>query len=333
MPVIFQYVGTTPSNKTKKYSLQSTAKAYGYNRDDGYKVNIKYPVIDKLSVTFPVDDDDRAAFDEILMDIHKDHSDFQSKTAIGSRYKLNMDWTDQPTGEKVVIQCKPKTAKNYVRFELNPALLGADGMKRFKEMFHLTLSLGNYPYKSIIETGHITRADIAVDMINVPIHDLIIAGKGSGKSVKFIGLAGDLETDYLDKPKDKPSYKKVYNKQKQQSDLNLEEDFGGVHHTRVEYNHKGAEFGKFRSIQNPFKKFKVIHPVIKPKNIDDWIWQLFLNSCRLKGVDRSLELLPDDIRPPCKKALEKARAQTWKPEILWEKWEEYLMSSGVMSED
>lgn len=336
MPPFFIHKGITPSNKTEKYRLQLSAdvNAYGYENNKGYRVNILYPVIDKLSVTIPVDEEDRKAIDETLMDIHKNEEDFSSVSAKGKRYKFNTEWTDKNTGHKVLIQSKPIHAKNYTRFELNPTKLGPAGMSRFKTMFEHSITYGDYPYSRILEEGYITRMDIAVDMVNVAPHELIISGKGTGKSIKYLGKASNnLETVYLDKPKNKSSYKMVYNKLQDQIDKGNKPSYNEVLHTRAEYTHAGAPFSNIPNIQNPFKKMKVIHPIFKPTDAEDWIWELFLNSCRLKGVEASLSLLPDHLQASHRKALEKAAELTWRPEMLMDKWKDYLIKSKVLTSD
>lgn len=334
MPVFFIHKGITPSNKTEKYGVQLSALSYEYKNNKGYKVSILYPVIDKLSVTIPVDPEDRKAIDEILMDIHKNEEDFSSVSDKKKRYKINTEWTDKKTGQKVLIQCQPVHAVNYLRFELNPAKLGPEGMSRFKQMFENSITVGNYPYSRVLKEGHIRRMDIAVDMINVAPHELIISGKGTGKSIKFLGKdSNELETVYLDKPQTKSSNKMVYNKLQEQIDKGNEPSYNEVLHTRAEYNHEGAPFGNIPNIQNPFKKITVINPVFVPEGGDDFVWHLFLNSCRLKGIEASLSLLPTQLRGQYRKALEKATEDTWQPEKLWEKWEDYLIKSKVLTND
>lgn len=335
MSVTFTLNGITPSNKTEKYLLQLSARAYGYKNNKGKTVSILYPVIDKLSFTIPVDEEDHNTFDEILMDIHKIDEEFSSVSAKDKKYKINTEWTDTETGQKVLIQCKPVKAKyNYMRVELNPSLLGPKGMSRFKHMFEFNVAVGSYPYSDILEKGRITRADIAVDIISAPAHEFIVSGSGKGKTIKYLGVeTHNMETTYLDKPKSNPSYKKVYNKLQHQIDKGIDLSFNGVFLTRVEYKHSKSEFGKLNTIHNPFKKMNICHPIYMPDGMDSWVWELFLNSCRHKGIQSSLDLLPNELKAPSKEALEKAAVETWRPEKLWEKWDNYLIKSGVLTLD
>ncbi|WP_288905352.1 hypothetical protein [uncultured Sneathiella sp.] len=338
MPSFFIHKGITPSNKTEKYRLQLSAdvNAYGYKNNKGYRVNILYPVIDKLSVTIPVDEEYRKAVDGSLYKIHKQVKDFSDISKNGKKYHVSANWTDKVTGQKVLFQCNPKSSKavNYMRFELNPNKLGPDGMRRFKSILELLVTYGNYPYSRILEEGYITRMDIAVDIVNVAPHELIISGKDKGKSIKFLGKgSNELETVYLDKPKTKSSQKMIYDKLQEQVDKGNKPSFNEVLHTRAEYTHAGAPFSNIPNIKNPFKKMKVIHPIFKPDGVEDWIWQLFLNSCRLKGVEASLSLLPDHLRASHRKALEKAAEVTWRPEMLMDKWKDYLIKSKVLTSD
>ncbi|WP_417453892.1 hypothetical protein [Kiloniella sp.] len=338
MPVNFYFFGDNPnslSNKAEKYSLQLSARAYGYKQDDGKYINVLYPIIDKISITLPINgEDDRKAINEQIMDLPKKEVGFKSVYTKGSRYKYAMQWLDRVTSEAVLIQADPKNIKeNYMRFEMNPDKLKADGMGRFKEMLKMELTVGNYTYKHLLDEGRVTRMDIAVDMINVSTNNLILSGQGKGKTVNFFGLTGEVETIYLDKPSKKSSTKKVYNKLQQLTDCEKRPLYNGTHLTRVEYTHDGGKFSKLPTIQNPFKKFSIINPSKVPDGIESWVWELFLNSCRIIGIDASLALLPEDVRAKCSEAIDTAKSNTWRPEKLWEMWNTYLYSSGVITEE
>jgi len=335
MPVTFTFKGTTPSNKAEKYLLQLTARAYGYKDSEEGAVNVLSPVVDKLSVTVPIKDKSaQRAIAQALMDIPKKNAEFSSLSMAHKRYKKSISWLDEKSGQSVVVQADPyNKSSNYLRFELNPHKLGPKGMSRFKDMINFDLNYGNLPYKKIIDTGRITRADIAVDFINVPMNELIVVGKNSGKSIKYAGSNSETETVYLDKPKATKSLKIIYNKLQEQKDTDAEFTYNGVSHTRVEYNHQGGPLKKIESIHNPFKKMKIIHPIKKPDDIEGWLWKLFLNSCRETGLENSLGLLPKQIADQFKNVLDHAAEDTWKPEKLWENWPQYIQKSGILAKD
>ena len=81
---------------------------------------------------------------------------------------------------------------------------------------------------------------------------------------------------------------------------------------------------------------KNVRPVFDPTSvdaaIDPTIWQLFIDSCVLRGPAGALKLLPDGLRQTCEAALKKAEA-IWNPKKLWSHWQMELDESGLLDTD
>ncbi len=326
MPVKLQIKGITSSNKTQYYDLHLSDIAYNYGKDIN-TVRVLYPIIDKISLTIPVlSIDDQAMYRAQIMDLSKDEdiSHFESVSLPGSKYKYGMNWKYQ--NESILIQADPHspTVKNFLRLEFNPSKLGEAGMAALKDMIFIEFSMNSLPYQSIVDTASCTRLDIACDLINAPTSEIIAQGTGAGKKHTYHDTEGNLETAYLDLSNFGQSKKMMYNKLQQQIDTAEEPSFAGVNHTRVEVIHGSTMLFKLPNIQNPLTKVRVIHPLVKPPKTNDLIWNLFLDSCRYRGVNQAIRRLPQTMRGPFQMALDNAAQATWRPAKLWTKWPELV---------
>lgn len=334
MAVTFIKTGHAPSNKTRKYYVQLTAQAYTYGKGDK-KVTVLKPIIDKISIVVPISDPDECTgYENHIKDFPKDKNfpEFETVSTKTQRYNFSMKWRHAGTQQTVLIQAHPKSseAKHFLRFEFNPDKLGADGFTAFKEMLWNTFSQKNLNYGFLVKHARFTRLDIACDFINARAADLIVQGQGKGKKVVYYSAQNDMETTYLDKPKKKPSKAKVYDKLQQQTDMSNPTDYEGVFHARVEIQHGGAELKKLKAIHNVLKRVTVIHPLEAPVKVKSWVWGLFLDSCRYRGVEAALQGLPEDMRGVATKVVNKAKMDTWRPLDLWDLWSDIVDNSGLL---
>ena len=99
-------------------------------------------------------------------------------------------------GKQVLIQCTAgKTDTAFLRFEFNPDHIGPEGVAVFKETLPEIMD-GKVSYGDFAKTSRVTRIDVAVDLINVDIEDLLIGVKKPGKKVSYFGIGGKIETAY-----------------------------------------------------------------------------------------------------------------------------------------
>lgn len=321
------------SNKTQKHAIAVNCTAYTYKRPTGYIVNVMKPKIDCLSVTLHVHDEHRQAIPEGLWALVHDPDNPQyinSKAGYkgSSYYKTSICWVDPVTKARVLIQCQPTTkAKKgtaYLRFEFNPDQLGATGLANFKEQLPLIL-LGNGTWETIINEGCITRLDVAVDLVNVDVEDLLVATKKPGKKLSYFGLGGKIETAYQNTTK--TIY--IYDKRQKQLDDDLEPEYGGAPHTRVEIRTKTTKgILGLPTLMNHLKKVHLVD--IEAPNPPEEVhhWKLFQNACRYKGVGGALKELPDPVSAQYKAAIAAIEKEVWQPDEIWDYWPETISKSG-----
>src|SRR5208283_4759863 len=90
-------------------------------------------------------------------------------------------------------------------------------------------------WADIAASAKVSRMDIAVDIVNLPIDQMVITSGKSGKSHCYYSASGMLETAYLEiTSDDKSARTKLYNKGKHLEAQKREQKYGGLPHTRIE---------------------------------------------------------------------------------------------------
>jgi len=323
------------SNKTE---LDLTQIAYSPITYKGHKGKILKPKIDKISVTVEVNCiEDQKGIKENLWDLAKEDDSPHFTNAVfekgkPKRYKTNVSLADSISGKSILIQAEPFNKEyRFLRFEFNPTKLGKKGMAFFRD--HIPEFLGPHiKYKSIAETGRITRIDIACDLIDVPMALLVFYDSKPKNRIVYIGETGNIETIYPAKNSEtKPSDIIVYDKLQEQKKKGFDPLYGLLPDTRLEVK-KGTTLPitKLAMLKNPFEKIAVFAPGDVTPPEQDHHWKLFFDVCRFRGIDAALEMLPEDIRQGYEDELAKAKKEFWRPEKIWSYWPETLEKSGLL---
>lgn len=335
MPVNLLIKSGHVSNKTK---VNITDIAYSPVTLEKHKAYILKPKIDKISITYAVNDiEDQKGIKTLLWNAVKDESSPHFQNAVfkkGSpkRYGTNVNLIDPTSKKSVLIQADPNKAGNrFLRFEFNPSKLGKTGMAFFRD--HLPEFLAqHYTYKSIAEDGRITRIDIACDLIDVPMAMLVYQGGKPKKQIVYIGENGEIETIYpAKKSATKPSDVKMYDKKQERLDKGHNPQYGQVPHTRLEVRKETIlPIAKLAKLQNPFKKIAIFAPGGGEPPEQDHHWKLFFEICRIKGIQAALNILPKELQSEYESALKKAKSEFWRPGKLWSFWSKVLDASGLL---
>lgn len=327
----------TPSNKGQ--TVKVTLIADGI--DKNYKVLI--PKIDRLSFTYDIHPKHYAAVISNMLHWMDCGDGLKSAPAYKSRYKNVFVFTFPGNGAMVRIEIDPKSKATpipFMRFEFNPAVLGPTGIGCFRDQVYGVL-VDQYPWEAIAHGCRVTRLDIAIDLLGVQVKDLIIAKQDKKSAYKrraYFSASGALETLY-------PVFRKegqlaplcVCNKAQELSDAGASPIYGGIPHARIEarlngQNLHGKALTALHTIKNPFLGLEVIDPTnpISPPEAAH-AWSYFLDSCRARGKDGALKMLPtDDLRDVYDEALATADRKLWSPEKIWKRWPGALQSSGLL---
>lgn len=323
------------SNKTQNHAVAINCIGYWYKRPNKYKATITKPKIDKLAITLHIHDEYRKVIYQQLWDMVKDkdcpeYINSKAGYSGSSYYGTSVCWVDPVSKSKVLIQCKPtkKAKKNtpYLRLELNPDQLGPKGLSAFKDQF-LMITLGNASWQTLIDEGCITRLDVAVDLINVDVEDLLVAAKKPGKKLSYFGIGGKIETAY----QNTTNTVYVYDKKQKQLDAGLEPEYGNTPHTRVEIRTRTTKgISGLPKLMNHLKKVSIVDIEAPDPPESAHSWAQFQDACRYKGLDGALNTFPEELRSQYKAAIDAVEREIWKPKDLWGLWPETVAKSGLL---
>ena len=344
MPKIYVPKADTGSNKPGKFVVPAHRKAYSYTRASGFEVFVLKPTIDRFSVTFDVNEaQQRVAIRKTLDQWCK-----SSDNLVGPWTKLK-DWGSAKYSKSFAINCNPtapvmlqlapeKTQKGgpsklrYMRLDMNPSALGPDSMKALHQAIP-KITAGHVEYADILAEGNITRFDIAVDIVNLDIEDVFIATKNPGKSHSYFSAVGKAETTYLGVTS-KGSKLYVYDKKTQLAETGKKQPapfFRQAKWTRVEFRKQFEKPpAKLASSHNPFKDIRLIDVEAPKLPVQPYVWNMFIDSCRYRGIEGALKQVPSLFRKDFKAAILTSKDYVWKPEDLWGYWPETLKKSRIL---
>ena len=180
-----------------------------------------------------------------------------------------------------------------------------------------------------------TRLDIAVDLVNIDLEDLLVSTPKLTVSMGYFGLTGKDETKYLNVNK-KGSNLYVYDRRTHLG--KLEEmgvgdgpEYGAAKHTRVEVRTKADKpITSLPGLKNRLKRIDLIDIEAAEPPEQEHHWRLFQDSCRYRGLGGALGLLPDDVRDEYEIAIKAVAGELWQLERLWVLWPEAVVKSGLL---
>lgn len=215
--------------------------------------------------------------------------------------------------ERCTIQLGAREARtNAYRIECNPAKIGPQGRE---ELNTLLLSIAGVDFREFVATGKVTRADVAVDLPDIVVDDVIVRSSRARKHAIYTSQRGVPETVYVGKDNIA-----VYDKGAQAKD--------GIIRLRVERRLKPMCLGRdLLNIANPFENVRVIKTSVLKElmpNRDETVF----DSMRVRGIKRVIATLPwsDRVRT---EAAANDEANNLLPASLWDSWPSCLVDAGI----
>ncbi len=333
-----------PAASNKPNMAGSTASSHVITGTVAYNVpvspdqviTVTASIIDKLSLTLPVGDDPTtvAAVKNALAGLSDSNkAPPTGKAKLGpTKYRTNVHLLHAPSGQHILVQADPTSNLAFLRFEMNPAKLGADGVRFWRnnvaEIFgHADASL------NAASKATVTRIDLACDLINVRIDSLAFKANVSGKTITYIGMKGRLETIYMAVKAHKSGEISGYNKKRQLKDQGLESQYGDLQHTRVEVRVLARRpITQLTDMKNPFRKVEVTYLPRTAPSLPLHVWRHFTDAVRYRGLTAALEPIPAHLRDAYLAGLNGLASPLWQPDLIWAKWPRVLAASGLLAD-
>ncbi|MEO5330009.1 MAG: replication initiation factor domain-containing protein [Magnetococcus sp. THC-1_WYH] len=287
---------------------------------------------DKLSMTLQIPNcsDKETLFNRLLNDLEVGYSYWGPKGRYkkGFRYSVHPEEyyivpNDSGDDYNLLIQCDPfDPAMSFFRMEVNP---NKAFMVTVKKTLDKLLPGG---YARLIEQGRITRFDATVDVEQVKIDELLFYYPQMTKTGHFL-KKGAVETVYIgsqDSLKQFCIYDKaaeMHRKNQQKKVEWLKEPAPKKPITRIEarISPKGEmTLISLLSFPNPFKKLRISAiKVLSTQYEDDFVWKLFIDSCRFRTMQAALMLIPKNERAKYQGRIKDAGfVGWWKPDDVWD---------------
>lgn len=216
-------------------------------------------------------------------------------------------------GSPVVIglSTRPDESKSTyrLRLEFNPNSLGSVGLRQLEEAFDdlfinkaASASLPIISFDKLLARTNRSRMDVAVDIVGVPVGDLIVRHNKPGKWSFYSSEDGAHETvtkwtaPRVAKPRPRL---RVYDKRQEQLDRGLEPRFGAIPHTRVElriYGTGRAPLIRLPQLSNPFRGLSLGYTPLAGGG-ETPLWRLFVAACSSIGKTAAHDLLRQQVSP------------------------------------
>ncbi|TXN72839.1 hypothetical protein [Methylobacterium sp. WL6] len=325
MPIKIVHKGSSNKNQTGAESSFLPAKPIG---EAATTITVSPPFIDKISIVVkPANDADAENIHKALWTAFLDKADFQLASAQATNgYHAARLINIKSTPARPLIQYRrsePGKAER-IRLEFNPRKLGGEGLTELAAWMDSILPDG---WEYVVTNGHVTRIDIAVDVVGVRVENFLCLPK-QGITSTVWGVNGQVQTITLGKKGDQTS---IYNVKAKR--LNKKQGWSGKTKIRVERRLKNPTFygfSKLSELANPFSGLVMTFALPPPAaDMKFWEWRIFGDSVQVRGLAAALALLPKERRAKYRAHLKLYAQSWWNPEALWEGWSKIVGASRL----
>ncbi len=337
-------LGHSSSNKQKeeKEYIDYEGVAYLAVWNSKNTIAVLEPVPDTISLVVDVPEEKKADLGKLLMILPEDefgnfkhqpkHKQFASKK-LTAGYKHAVEFTPPIKGKNpsVLFQFAPTNLKaKYLRLEFSVAQLGATGVAALRAVLDDTFE-ELLSYEQLVANATVTRVDVAVDLIGVPMGLAVYEWPKQAKAHSYQGLGGELETLYSLQPsksgKATNATHKVYSKTQQLKDAGQSPGFETLWRTRVEVTtHPKAKLSHLLDLSNPLQGIAIhLPPIDLPASVAQLgdhqdHWRMFVDCAARSGREYALSLLSDARKEVYRAALKHKSANIWNAKKLWGRW-------------
>lgn len=315
------------------YLVPDNLIAYKIKTLNGEPVYFLKPILDKLTLLINIPDEgDQLGLRSLLFILAKDEQSPHWESAGKNFYKgkkyANICKIIPPGSQDfITINIAPKDGKalkHFIKIEMNPNKLGFTGVKFFKQCLEEWFC-DQIDVQDFLKSARISRYDIAFDFLNASFSQLLMTHDFGGKSLIFQGQKCLIETIYGGKKKTFPYSVYLYDKRKQLIDKGYPPKFGNIPHLRLEIRRpKGPAFEKLENCNNPFLKVKLFHKGMFLPSGKKHVWELFIDSCLIRGIESATAVLPREEKEIFSKGLIESSSKFWQPCDIWKHWPETI---------
>lgn len=218
-----------------------------------------------------------------------------------------------------------------LRIDLNPHRLGPAGLKAVEEVFTV-LFLETLNFDEWLAGAMTTRLDIAMDIFNAALPDMVFRHPDAEKWSGFFSRSGQLETwSGLKKKKGKHHPIVVaYDKRRERIDSGKEPRLGDIPHVRIERRIPATsrKFTSLPELANPFMDLEVGYlPTATARPSKSF--QSYCLAAQRVGLEAADALAPASKKDAWRASFLQCRAEFWGPTDVWEYWKDTMRWDGL----
>ena len=209
-----------------------------------------------------------------------------------------------------------------VRLEFVPVDLGPQGVEELKIAINTFLPDWQY----VLDHAHVTRIDISVDLLGVRMDSFLFMPKQAATTTQW-QFGGKLRSFYSGKSSGNQT--KIYDRKAKR--LAKGQNWQGATSIRIERKLTGLKsvtLPGLLNLPNPFGGITLLpHTASAPLDLPAskaYVWSLFSDAVKVRGLTDALALLPDDQRTRFRKHIKTQNAEWWNPNALWSGWSAML---------
>tara|TARA_R110002096_G_scaffold51665_18_gene135073 strand:+ start:3987 stop:5108 length:1122 start_codon:yes stop_codon:yes gene_type:complete len=281
----------------------------------------------------------------LALDALKDNSYDNVKRARIARYKIGMAVDLPDDAGSFTMGLNPyKVTDPAATLEFNPSHFDLTSVPKIAA-FWAGIAGDQISFPKLMWSATCSRIDIAFDLLNLRLADLIVHRENLWKVTSFGSYGEGTETlryyrnsGYLTNfavkqvKKEKRADVIVYDKRAEQMAHGLTPKFGGLEHTRIEFqvDRKGGKLRTLHSMKFPKKDWFFRRIVSEDAPFDLDRWRLFLDSARFRGYSGAEALLTPDERAQLPTKGNAAFPDDLLVEAMWEHWHDALIRAHVV---
>lgn len=305
-------------------SIESTPEKYSYRL-----------FIDSMRVGFNIEGSEEAEYIFAKQcEIDKNTHDFQRVRRIGIYnrcYKMKIWSVFNSNHHPILMFHLKKDVVVRIAIYLQPVDLGVKGMAQLHEYIVTFLGVAK-GWGMFIERGVISELEVTVDLVGIAIGDTHPLPTVSTCVEKY-STNGKLETLYQGKKKG--SFYRVYDKVAERKSKG--QNWLTGEKTRVErvLRNQNIKLKDLANISNPFSSLMMLELPLAPPDCvkkKEYIWSLFCDSVRVRGMQAALKLLPEtSYRTRFRRWIKNHKAPYWQPEAIWKSWKPMLSELQILN--
>lgn len=243
------------------------------------------------------------------------------------QYKVGLEMPLGGNKATLRLFAKPTDEKaGPIRLEFNPRRFDADSPKKLLEWWE-KLTAGQVQLIALLHDARVTRVDIAVDVLNLPFHDLVVRSKKVRKTWSVASDDASVETLLFFKGKNAMGSPKrradlqIYDKRKQRIAKDRQPKWGDTPHLRIEATARSPN-GLWRNLpalKFPFADFEFRRvPSGKGPQVNQL--RTFADAGRFRGWQEALELVPEINQSELMEAFDQMPQDLITEPLLWKHW-------------